>query len=50
MVKIEFKVTSFFKIIVRICEKKRGFVGKHPNFYLKDVRSYPVIFIQRKRR
>ena len=45
MVKNEFKVTSIFKIIVRICKKNFGFCGKKPNFYPEDIYSFSAFFI-----
>ena len=32
MAKNKFKVTSIFKIIIRICKKSFGFWGKKPKF------------------
>ena len=45
MTKNDFRVTSIFKIIIRICIKKVEFFGKHVSFYPKDVCSFSVFFI-----
>ena len=45
MAKNDFRVTSIFKIIIRICRKKFEVVGKHLSFYLKDVCIFCIFFI-----
>ena len=44
MAKNDFRVTSIFKIIIRICIKMLSFVEKHLRFYPKDVCSFSVFF------
>ena len=39
-----FRVSSIFKIIIRICKKNLSFVGKRLSFYTKDVRFILCIF------
>ena len=49
MAKNNFRVTSIFKIIDRICMKNLlSFVGKHLSFYLKDVCSYSIFYLNEK--
>ena len=39
MAKNDFRVTSMFKIIIRICIKMLSFVRKHLSFYPKNVKE-----------
>ena len=41
MAKNDFRVTSSFKVIIRICRKN---VEKHLSFHPKDICSFPVFF------
>ena len=49
MAKNDFRVTSIFKIIIRICMKNVEFCRKNLSFYPKDVCSFSVLFIEMKR-
>ena len=42
MTKNDFRVTSIFKVIIRICMRNVEFCGKHLGFYPKDPCSFPV--------
>ena len=45
MAKNEFKETSVFKILIKICKKIFEICGKNPNVYPKDVCSFSVAFV-----
>ena len=49
MAKNDFRVTSIFKTIFRVCMKNVEFCGKTSKFLPKDACSFSVIFIQMKR-
>ena len=43
--KNDFRETSIFKIIIRICEKNEEFYGKTSKFYPKDFYSFFAFLI-----